>query len=147
VTASEDIAQGYLEALSGRDIDKMRPLLHDDFVLESPYNLTGTNLAGESDSGDAWAGKEKACQKFEQAFRNMVDMTIRDVDISPTTDPDVVFAELRGDMTMATGKPYKNLYVLRFDIVDGKIRKVTEYRNPVTAAIAFGRPLPSSPAS
>jgi hypothetical protein len=32
--------------------------------------------------------------------------------------------------------------VLRFDVADGKIKRIREYVNPVTGAIAFGYPLP-----
>ena len=144
MTAPEAIAKAYLDALCGRDIEKMRPLLSDDFVLESPYNLTGTNDPNEPDSGDFWRGKEKACAKFEQSWRDIETTMFSDVDIWPTNDPTVVFVEARGSMTMSNGRSYNNLYVLRFDLEDGKIRKLTEYRNPVTAAIAFGRPLPRS---
>ena len=45
-------------------------------------------------------------------------------------------------MKMATGLPYENRYVFRFDAEDGKITRIREYLNPVTSAIAFGIPLP-----
>ena len=60
----------------------------------------------------------------------------------PWGNRNVVFAEAMGDMEMASGKPYRNMYVFRFDLEGNKIKKLIEYRNPVTAAIAFDRPLP-----
>ncbi|MCK1796583.1 nuclear transport factor 2 family protein [Streptomyces sp. XM4193] len=36
----------------------------------------------------------------------------------------------KGDMTVArTGKPYRNIYVIRFDIENGKIVRIAEYGN------------------
>ncbi len=45
-------------------------------------------------------------------------------------------------MKMANGRPYENRYVFRFDVENGKIRRIREYLNPVTSAVAFGLPLP-----
>ena len=43
---------------------------------------------------------------------------------------------------MTNGRPYDNRYVFRFDAEGGKLKRIREYANPVTAAVAFGIPLP-----
>ena len=50
-------------------------------------------------------------------------------------------------MKMANGRPYANRYVFRFDVEGGKIKRIREYANPITAAIAFGIPLPRQASS
>jgi ketosteroid isomerase-like protein len=64
--------------------------------------------------------------------------------ISPTIDPNVVFAGALGAMAMVNGRPHNNRYVFRFDLRDGKIPRIREYCNPVTSAVSFGIPLPTS---
>jgi ketosteroid isomerase-like protein len=41
-------------------------------------------------------------------------------------------------MEMSNGRPYKNRYIFRFDVENGKIKRIREYCNPVTGALAFG---------
>ena len=62
-----------------------------------------------------------------------------EVELSITPDGHRVFIEQRGDILMPDGKSYRNRYVFRFTIVEGKVKAVREYYNPVTAAYAFGR--------
>ena len=46
-----------------------------------------------------------------------------------------VFMESVGDLKVArTGRSYRNRYLFRFDVYDGRIERVFEYSNPVTAA-------------
>ena len=37
-----------------------------------------------------------------------------------------------------TGQPYRNIYVFRFSISDGKITEIREYANPIIYAKALG---------
>jgi ketosteroid isomerase-like protein len=56
-----------------------------------------------------------------------------------TDDGATVFVEGRGDLIMKqTGQPYRNIYVFRFSISDGKITEIREYANPVIYAKALG---------
>ena len=54
-------------------------------------------------------------------------------------DARTVFVEVRGQVEMVNGKDYRNRYVLRFDIENGKIVCLKEFYNPIVSAIAFGR--------
>jgi ketosteroid isomerase-like protein len=42
---------------------------------------------------------------------------------------------------MASSKTYRNRYVMRFDIVGGKIKHCKEYHSPIQSAYAFGPPV------
>ena len=56
-----------------------------------------------------------------------------------TDDGATVFVEGRGDLIQkSSGQPYRNLYVFRFTISDGKITDIREYGNPVIYAKALG---------
>ena len=66
------------------------------------------------------------------------------LELHERADGTAAFAEAAGDMRCATGRPYKNRYVFRFDVEGGRIRRIREYVNPLTSAVAFGRPFPWS---
>lgn len=136
-TAAQRLAEAYLVALQAHDKPGILSLLADDFVLEVPLNASGTN-----DSSDSWQGLQAASANFDIAFREIEISRLIDIEITPGRDESVAFAEARGMMRMANGRSYRNTYIFRFDVADGKIKRVREYTNPVTGAIAFGIALP-----
>lgn len=139
MTTAEALGREYLRALAAHDKRAIFAIIADDFVLEVPMNLSGTN-----DLSDSWRGLEAAEANYETAFRIIEETAYADLEITPGRDPDIAFAEVHGAMTMANGRPYRNRYVFRFDTKNGKITRIREYANPVTSAIAFGLPLPQS---
>jgi len=136
---AEELARAYLVALQAHDKAAILSMLADDFVLQVPLNVSGTN-----DLSDSWHGLAAAAANFDVAFREIEISTLTDIEITPAKDETVAFAEARGRMRMANGRPYENTYIFRFDIAGGKIKRVREYASPVTAAIAFGIALPRS---
>lgn len=134
---AEALAHAYLRALQAKDRDAILAILADDFVLEIPLNVPGTN-----DLSDSWRGLAAAATNYDIAFREIDVLKYTDLEITGGRDASVAFAEGLGVMRMTNGRPYANRYVFRFDIEGGKIKRIREYTNPVTGAIAFGIPLP-----
>lgn len=64
--------------------------------------------------------------------------------IHPVEGGSIACIEATGDRIMPTGA-YANRYVFRIDVRDGRIAGLRECLNPVTAAIAFGRPIGPQP--
>jgi ketosteroid isomerase-like protein len=137
-TATNDLVRAYFIALEEKDLEGLVAILTEDAVLEMPFDVAGTN-----NPRDLWRGTDGAAAHYSQAFTDVASISFTDVAISPTIDPDVVFAEALGEMAMVNGRPYNNRYVFRFDLRDGKIQRIREYGNPVTSAISFGLPLPA----
>jgi ketosteroid isomerase-like protein len=137
-TATNDLPRAYFTSLEQKDLEGLLAILTEDSVLEMPFDVAGTNTPRE-----LWRGIDGAAAHYRQAFQDVASITFTEVDVNPTIDPDVVFAEAMGDMAMVNGRPYNNRYVFRFDLDDGKIRRIREYGNPVTSAISFGLPLPT----
>jgi ketosteroid isomerase-like protein len=135
-SASVDVALAYIDALQRKDKEGILSLLTDDFELEVPNNIAGTN-----DRSDSWRGIEAAAAGYQWAFEVIEISKYVNLEVSQSTDPSVVFIECRGDMLMANGRPYNNNYVFRFDVEDGKLRRVREYLNPMTSALSFGYPV------
>ena len=139
-TAAE-LADAYLTALQAKDREAMLALLADDFTLEIPCNISGSN-----DRSDSWRGIENAGPNYDGAFQMIEVLKSADVEITQAADPSIAFLEGRGTMRMANGNPYNNTYVFRFDVdlASGKIKRAREYVNPITFAIAMHVPLPET---
>ena len=138
-TPAIELGREYLRALQAKDKQAIFAILAGDFVLEVPFNISGTN-----DYSDSWQGLEAADANYDTTFRIIQDLVYTDLEFTAGSDPNVAFAEGLGTMMMANGRPYRNRYVFRFESEDGKLTRIREYANPVTSAIAFGLPLPES---
>ena len=132
-----ELAEAYLDRLQAKDRDGILALLAEDFALEVPCNVSGTN-----DLSDSWYGLEAAAANFDATFRKIEILKYADLLFTPGPDDRIAFAEGRGVMTLATGRPYRNIYIFRFDTEHGKIRRIREYCNPITAALSMQVPLP-----
>jgi ketosteroid isomerase-like protein len=137
--SAEDLGRAYLKALQAKDKAAILALVTDDFELEVPMNVSGSN-----DGSDSWRGLDAAGEGWDMAFRIIEDLHYPGLEYTSGADRGVAFAEGMGKMRMANGRPYNNCYVFRFDAVGGKLKRIREYANPVTAAVAFGIPLPQS---
>lgn len=138
-STAEAMGREYLRALQAKDKHAIFAILADDFALEVPFNVPGTN-----DYSDSWRGLEAADANYDVTFRIIQDLIYTELEFTPGRDDNVAFAEGLGVMTMANGRPYRNRYIFRFETRDGKLSRIREYANPVTSAIAFGLPLPAS---
>jgi ketosteroid isomerase-like protein len=137
-TAGE-LGREYLRALQAKDKAAIFAIIADDFALEVPLNVSGTN-----DYADSWRGLEAADANYDTTFRIIEDLVYTELEFTPGQDPDIAFAEGLGTMMMANGRPYRNRYIFRFESRNGKLWRIREYTNPVTSAVAFGLPLPQS---
>ena len=143
-TARTELVRAYLDALQRQDADALCALVTDDFVLEVPLGTSGVHDGSDT---MAWRGIEDFRANYAEHFPTVLSsQKLTDIAIRPTLDPEFVYAEAMGDMMLANGRPYRNRYVFRFRIRDGRISELLEFANPVTGAIAFGMPLPETSA-
>ena len=139
VATAEELGKEYLRALQAKDKGAIFAILADDFALEVPFNVSGSN-----DYSDSWRGLAAADANYDVTFRIIQNIVYTDLEVTPGKDANVAFAEGLGVMMMANGRPYRNRYIFRFESAGGKLRRIREYANPVTSAISFGLPLPQS---
>ncbi|APX13392.1 nuclear transport factor 2 family protein [Tateyamaria omphalii] len=128
----------FFQALEQGDLDAVAALMADDVVNTLPYAASG---ATTPDAFRIYSGKAEVIAYFEGASQFIPTVSFIDAKVTVSGDGETVFVENRGDMILADGRPYSNLYVWRLDFEDGQIVEMTEYFNPVTAAIAFNRPI------
>ena len=135
---SEALIRRRVQAAMAMDVEAMAALYDDDVLFENPFHESGRTEPGAFGSVQ---GKAAVVAKFAGSAKVFDQIRFEDVDIVGNHDGTVVFMEARGDMRMKSGGALRNRYIFRFDIKNGKIVRVREYTNPVTAALALGRPI------
>jgi uncharacterized protein len=129
----------YFQTLRARDLEALAALMTDDVVVEIPFNESGKTDEG---AFRVYRGRDQVLGFWATAFKAEGESHgLTETDITVSADGSRVFIEGRGHLTMASRKTYRNRYVVRFDIVGGKIKHCKEYYNPIQSAYAFGRPV------
>lgn len=136
---AKDAILRFFRAIAARDMAALAEGLTEDVVYEMPFSETGSTEPGQF---RCFTGRAEVVAFWEQtSATGLRSLPPEDVELSITADGGRVFIEQRGNMTTADGKAYRNRYVFRFDITDGRVRHVREYINPIISAYAFARPV------
>jgi len=127
------------DAVSEKDTDVLRGLMADDIVIEIPFNESGKTDRG---SYRIYEGADACIEFWKVAFKAEGKMHApEEMELTANGDASRIFLECRGHLTMSSGKEYRNRYVMRMDLADGRVQHVKEYYNPIQSAYAFGRPI------
>ena len=140
--AAKDAILRFFKAVAAKDAAALAQSITDDAVYEIPFSESGSTepggfrrYTGSAEVVDFWMATTANGPK---------SLGADEVDLSITGDGSRVFIEQRGNMVLPDGRPYRNKYVFRFSIRDGRISHVREYFNPVIAAYAFKRKIAKS---
>jgi ketosteroid isomerase-like protein len=135
-TDSEAIITRVLDATERKDDETIKSFVADDANTVLPMAYSG-------DAADAmiFPGKAGSMEHVYQVFNSMQKVAFMDRRFTVSADGSVVFVECKGDFISMKGTPYRNIYVFRFDLRDGKIVHWTEYFNPVTIGVSLGVPI------
>jgi len=140
--AAKNAILRFFKAVATGDAVTLAQSITEDAVYEIPFSESGSTepggfrrYVGASEVIDFWMATTANGPK---------SLGAEDVELSITGDGSRVFIEQRGNMVLADGRPYRNKYVFRFSIRDGRISHAREYFNPVIAAYAFKRKIANS---
>lgn len=123
-----------IDALSDRDISIASAVLSKETVLTIPFAL-----AGGADPERVVEGKDAVLGYLTLVLDNFKQAAVVNRQTFITDDGATVFVEGRGDLVLKqTGQPYRNTYVFRFSISEGKITEIREYGSPVIYVKALG---------
>jgi ketosteroid isomerase-like protein len=141
--SNAELVRRFIDAINDSwNIGLMRELVSEDFVFVIPFAPAWFQVRYE--------GREDALT-FLNSVRNLMDPeNLHDVRIDTyAADPFEVIAEYKSATRMkATNLPYRNEYIGRFTIRDGKITLFAEYLDPTRFVIAIGGTVdPPAPAS
>ena len=133
-SASQRAVDEFFSALSERDVSIAGAVLTEEAV-ETIINA----MAGGTDPERVFDSKNGVLSYLQLNLDNFDHVVLVDRRAFITDDGATVFVEGKGDLIVKqTGQPYRNNYVFRFSISEGKIGEIREYANPVTYAKAFG---------
>ncbi len=130
----------FFRALSSRDIALADAILDDNVIETIPLSLSGS-----IEPQQIFEGKSAVLSYLQlilDNFEQILDAATFVVETFVSSDAQTVFVEAKGCLTVKhSAQPYRNNYVFRFNLQNGKITHIREYANPVTYAKAMGQPL------
>lgn len=133
-SASQHAVNEFFRALSERDLSIASAVFTNETVEIIPFAMDGG-----TDPERVFEGKDAVLGYLQIILDNFEQAVLVDPHTFITDDGATVFVEGRGDLILKqTGQPYRNIYVFRFSISDGKITEIREYANPVIHAKAVG---------
>jgi ketosteroid isomerase-like protein len=132
---ADAVVNAWLDALSRKDRPALAAMIAEDAVFEYPFDRSGKTETG---SWRIYRGRDAVLKNYvDVALARLSPIGWTEREVTRSADGKRVFVEALGDMGL-NGAPYRNRYVLRFDIKDHRITHMKEYLNPVTSAIATG---------
>lgn len=122
-----EVANRFLDAFEAQDLPCLTELLSPDVVWEPKATFSG--------EPEDVTGSEAVASVLEGLLSRLESAAFSQRSLSENQG--IVFAELVGDMRTRNGKPYRNWYLLKMHIHDGRITRVEEYQNPILFARAY----------
>ncbi len=121
----------FLDLLEAGDHAGVAGMLGDQIVWSTPMSW------GSAEGGEPARGREAFGSRLGAISGLMRSARFTDRRITASADEATTFAQAKGDFVTADGRPYRNVYVFRFDWHDGKIVSWEEYANPITILRTF----------
>jgi ketosteroid isomerase-like protein len=121
----------HLDAINSWDFATMRDILHPDISLELPFVIEP--FPKVTQGIDEVMAFMESVPEFAEA-ENLHDFEIH----AFADDPNELVAEYRSDMTLKSGREYRNSYVVRATVKDGKLIRFREHFDSIPLLIAIG---------
>jgi ketosteroid isomerase-like protein len=131
--ANVELVRRFIDAINDAwNIAVLRAIISDDFVFEVPFAPEWFPVRCE--------GKEAALAFLDGVRKIMESENLHALTIDAyATDPGELIAQYRSDTRMLkTRLPYRNEYVARFTVRDGRITRFVEYLDPIRYVLAIG---------
>jgi ketosteroid isomerase-like protein len=122
----------FLDLLEAGDRAGVGRMLHPDIVWSVLMTASGEADDAERVEGlAAFQGRVNAIGALNRSAR------FADRRVTTSADGLTTFVQTQGDFRTTDGRPYRNVYVFRFDWRDGRIVSWEEYANPITILRTF----------
>jgi hypothetical protein len=124
-----ELMRAWLEVFAEGDFDAFPGEVSADFVLRLPFVPPG--VTGEI------RGREAVQQALRATGKRRSKLVFQDVEIRRTEDPELLVTTARAEARMASGRIYRNEYVMLTRIRDGMVLEHVEYLNPLAVMESF----------
>ena len=121
----------FLNLLESGDRAGVADMLDDEIVWSAPMSVGGGGDGEPARGREAFGARLGSIAALQRSARFI------DRRITAAADAITTFVQTKGDFVTADGRPYRNVYVFRFDWRDGKIVSWEEYANPITIIRTF----------
>ena len=124
-----ELARQWLEVMPEGRFDKLSGQISPDFVLRLPFAPPGVPTE--------FIGRDAAQRALSGSAKNRSPLVFEDVALLATQDPELFVATANAQATMASGRIYRNSYVIFVRIRDGIVVEHIEYMNPLNIIAAY----------
>ena len=124
------LARAWLAVMPEGRFDEFPGEVAEDFVLRLPFVPEAIP--------PVFDGRAAAQAALAGSARNRSPLVLHDLVLRRTDDPELVLATARGEATMASGRPYRNEYVMLIRIRGRTVVEHIEYFNPLVLMAAAG---------
>jgi len=125
------LLEKWIEATNNWDIGLMGEILHPDATIELPWTIEPfpTKVSGYDN-----------ILRFTASVPDFaLSENLHDFEVHAfADDPNELYMEFKSDMTLKSGREYKNDYLARMTIKDGKVFRFVEYPEPIRLLRALG---------
>ena len=134
MTIASDLLQRHIQTLV-EDNAQWQTLIADDLLWELVYAPSIGHPARLS-------GREEVVRHVTWFLGAVENFRFFDLRVYPSADPEAAVAEVKAEaLIKATGRPYRQEYVVFLRAKGGKIAHLREYFDPVRAAKAMDTPI------
>ena len=126
-----DHTNRFLNLLEAGDRARLAEMLDDQVVWSAPMS------SGSGQDGEPARGREAFGSRLGSIGALMKSAKFIDRRITASADGTTTFVQANGDFVTTEGRPYRNVYVFRFDWRAGTIVSWEEYANPMTIIRTF----------
>lgn len=127
-----DQANRFLDVLETANWRATAEMLDEDVAWSTPMSFSG-----EPEDAEPARGRQAFESRLGAIGGLMRSARFADRRITVSADGATTFVQTRGDFVATDGRPYRNVYVFRFDWQDDKIVSWEEYANPLTILRTF----------
>jgi ketosteroid isomerase-like protein len=120
-----------LDLLEAGDQEGMADILDEEVVWRTPMT------SDDGEDGEVARGREAFGSRLGFISGQMTSARFTGRRITTSADGATTFVQTRGDFVTKAGRPYRNVYVFRFDWRDGRVVSWEEYANPLAVMRAF----------
>ena len=129
-----ELMRAWLEVFGEGDFENFPGAVSPDFVLKLPFAPPGVPTEIR--------GREAVREALRASSARRSKLVFEDVTILRTEDPELVVTTARGEARLASGRIYRNSYVMLTRIRDGMVLQHVEYLNPLAVMESFDHSMP-----